>query len=369
MPAIARHVINAALALGAASCLIPAIENNLAGLIGRGGHWYEAALFVVPVLAASVCAIALELAFRHRHFYMGVVAAVLLIATITFNLTNALSASLLSRATFAEPRAQSAEAIRALENERADIPGTASANANSPTVGELEAELAKAEVSLIFTRSKQCTDVTLGDSSAHCAARAAILGKLAAAKDRATKIQRLDNIRDALAKHPRPQVVDPRIDGLLAILGALGWAQDGDRASVGLAYDILLAAFVELLAAFGPGLFLYARAAAPTPVEPSMPADVRAFLEQHVNVRAGTKVSAEELCSAFNAAHVDRTKPITPAVLGRCVNAMYRPAKDAASKTAVYLGIELLPHNATRLGAMKRKYTKQNLSVIGAQTQ
>jgi hypothetical protein len=45
---------------------------------------------------------------------------------------------------------------------------------------------------------------------------------------------------------------------------------------------------------------------------------------------------------------------IKPAVLGRYVNALYRPAKDASSKTAVYLGIELLPANTTKLDA-KRK--------------
>jgi hypothetical protein len=376
MTTLTRHAINAALVIGAASCLIPAIENNLAGLIVRGGHWYEAALFIVPVVTASFAAITLERAVKSRHYYIGIVAAVMLLATITFNLTNALGASLLSRATFAEPRANATEAIQRLENERADILGslgTASANVDFATVGELEAELAKAEVSLIFSRSKQCTDITLGDSSAHCAARAVILGQLAAAKDRAAKFKRLDDIRIELAKLPRPQVVDPKIDGLLALLGAFDWAKDSDRASVGLAYDILLAAFVELLAAFGPGMFLYARLAAPKaqsaptvvaqeitvarpkPVEATMPADVRAFLEQHVNVRPGTKVSAEELCAAFNFAHADRVHQIKPAVLGRYVNALYRPAKDASSKTAVYLGIELLPANATKIDAMKRK--------------
>ena len=379
MTTFTRHLINAALAIGAASCLIPAIQNNVAGLSSHGGHWYEAALFVVPVITASFAAITLERAIKNRHLYIGVVASVMLIATIAFNLTNALSASLLSRATFAEPRANATESIRALENERADILGsfgTASANANLLTVGELEAELAKAEVSLIFSRSKQCQDITLGDSSAHCAARALVLGKLSAARAREGKTKRLDDIRIELAKLPRPQVVDPKIDGLLAILGSFGWAKDGDRASVGLAYDILVAAFVELLAAFGPGLFLYARPAAPTPqpasvkaarsrfeeviatpkpVETSMPADVRAFLEQHVNARAGTKVSAEELCAAFNAAHADRIHPIKPAVMGKCVNALYRPAKDQTAKNAVYLGIELLPANATKIDAMKRK--------------
>ena len=365
-----RAALNLACGLGALACLIPAIDVNLVAHFARGGAWYEAAIFVVSVIAASAATIALRGAIERCDVSMGFIAGLILIAALAFNLTNALASSRLIRAHFAEPRADIAKKIAALKAERTEILGSLG-SASGPSVEEVEAELQKLEANLLFARSKQCRDVTLGDSSAYCAHRADVLGKLAAARERAAKLQRLDEIRDRLAQLPAaPEVIDPKVDSLIAILSGLGWAKEAERGRIGLAIDVLTALFVELLAAFGPSIFLYARPAmrsapeaapmpainekpSPSKIDARIPADLRAFLEGRVLRREGGRVSAEELCAAFNAAHSDRLYQIKPATLGKAINALYRPAKDQAAKNAVYLGIELLPENATKLSAMK----------------
>ena len=223
-----RAALNLACGLGALACLIPAIDVNLVAHFARGGAWYEAAIFVVSVIAASAATIALRGAIERCDVSMGFIAGLILIAALAFNLTNALASSRLIRAHFADPRADIAKKIAALKAERTEILGSLG-SASGPSVEEVEAELQKLEANLLFARSKECRDVTLGDSSAYCAHRADVLGKLAAARERAAKLQRLDEIRDRLAQLPAaPEVIDPKVDSLIAILSGLGWAKEAE---------------------------------------------------------------------------------------------------------------------------------------------
>lgn len=364
---MSRVALNIALGLGAVACLIPAISVNLAGHEARDGAWSDIGIFIVAVLIGAYAAHQLRDALRNREFYVSLICLLTIAFCFSFNLYNAISSSGASRAKFAEPRAAQVERNTRLKEEERQLLESLDSS-SGPSLGELEAELEAKEANLLFSRSKQCEEITLADSSVFCNERATLLGKLAVAKTHDANKKRLDEIRRELLTGPAtPQLIDPRVDNVLAILTHLGWANEKDRADIGLMIDILIAVFTEFLAMFGPTVVLY-RGGKPMPIEEpkgelteqhqpainseaKMPDDLRSFLDARINRRSGARTSAKEICAAFAAAHPGREKPITSAVVGKAVTALFAPEKDQRSNTAVYLGIELLPAEVVKLRA------------------
>ena len=229
----------------------PAIAINVThGLqAGREPALIVAAVF--SVFGAAMCGLRLE---RQGPFAGKLLAAGCLCVLLTFNFSNAIGLSAGSR-DHARGEALTAQtARRSLEDDAGTIRGTIARLDNelgASSLSSLKAEIAAAEYSPLFSRSRKCADATAIESRAHCSALERSRALLGAAEQREHLAADLARITAQLRAAPVRESIDPQAEAIVQALAFAGLAVQPRDVGYGLV--LLFALGIELMAAFGAG--------------------------------------------------------------------------------------------------------------------
>lgn len=229
-------------------CTPALIINVTHGLqAGREPALIVAAVF--SVFGAAMCGLRLETqgSLVGRAATSGCLAVL-----ITFNFSNAvgLSAGHRDHARSAALTQQSARG--SLADDARTITGTIAKLDNdlgASSVSSIKAEIAAAEYSPLFSRSRKCTDATLSESRAHCQAWERTRAMLSAAEQRDKLQGELARINEQLRAAPVRESVDPQSEAIVQALALAGFAVRPRDVGYGLV--LLFALGIELMAAFG----------------------------------------------------------------------------------------------------------------------
>lgn len=230
----------------------PAVGINIAHGLQAGSEAAIVFLSIMAVFFTALCALRLDHGSAPG---IRVLAGFLVLIGVTYNLSNAIglvaghSESMRSTALTEQGVRQSLHAdLIALENQIAAL-NHALGNASIPT---LSAEIAELERDLIFDRTQQCTDATLGESRAHCAKWDKAKDLLQAAEQRQSLQAKLSGINAQLRDAPVRESVDPKAEAVAKALAFAGLEIAPDNVRYGVI--LLPAVIAELMAAFGAAM-------------------------------------------------------------------------------------------------------------------
>ena len=227
----------------------PAIAINVThGLqAGREPALIVAAVF--SVFGAAMCGLRLE---RQGPFAGKLLAAACLAVLLSFNFSNAIGLSAGSR-DHARGEALTAQTARqSLGDDSRALTATInrlSGELDTSSLSSLKSEIAAAEYSPLFSRSRKCTDATVAESRAHCAAWEKARAMLVAAEQRDKLQGELTAINAQLRAAPVRESVDPQAEAIVQALAFAGLAVQPRDVGYGLV--LLFALGIELMAAFG----------------------------------------------------------------------------------------------------------------------
>jgi hypothetical protein len=235
----------AMIALWCSPALIINVTHGLQS--GREPALIVAAVF--SVFGAAMCGLRLE---TQGSVVGRAIAGGCLAVLITFNFSNAVGLSAGHRDQ-ARSEALTQQSTRgSLTDDARTINGAITKldkELGASSVSSIRAEIAAAEYSPLFSRSRKCADATLSESRAHCQAWEKARAMLSAAEQRDKLRGELAAINEQLRAAPVRESVDPQSEAIVQALAFAGFAVQ--QRDVGYGLVLLFALGIELMAAFG----------------------------------------------------------------------------------------------------------------------
>ena len=227
----------------------PAVAINVTHGLQSGREPALIVAAVSSVFGAAMCGLRLE---QQGPFAGKLLAAACLTVLLSFNFSNVIGLSAGSR-DHARGEALTAQTARqSLGDDAGTIKGTIARLDNelgASSLSSLKAEIAAAEYSPLFSRSRKCADATATESRAHCAALERSRALLGAAEQREQLTADLARITAQLRAAPVRESVDPQAEAIVQALAFAGLAVQPHDVGYGLV--LLFALGIELMAAFG----------------------------------------------------------------------------------------------------------------------
>jgi hypothetical protein len=244
------------IAIIAVASLAPSIAINVAHALNDGGSWSLLILAVTSVIAAPICLAALPKVFADKRFDLAAGAACILLLSLAFNFSNAVGLAGGERDSRREGRESQIARVNKAEARLSKVQSFVAdyrAIAGDGTPEMVDAELIGLRGDPVFSRSKNCADVTLPDSKAHC-------GKIAEALRRKGAAEQLRELererRDLVAKldgwGAAPSSPDAKVDRIASLLALMMPITKAGESWVGVGLDVVTALLIELLGAFLP---------------------------------------------------------------------------------------------------------------------
>lgn len=210
----------AMIALWCSPALIINITHGLQS--GREPALIIAAVF--SVFGAAMCGLRLE---TQGSLIGRAVTGGCLAVLITFNFSNAVGLSAGHRDQARSVALTQQSARGSLADDARTINGTITKLDNdlgASSVSSLKAEIAAAEYSPLFSRSRKCMDATLSESRAHCQVWEKARAMLSAAEQRDRLQADLARITAQLRAAPVRESVDPQSEAIVQALALAGFA-------------------------------------------------------------------------------------------------------------------------------------------------
>ena len=248
----------ATIAIVAAASLTPSIAINIGYVLNQGGEIALLVLAIMSVLTAPLCLTAFPKLYEGKRFDLMAAAAVLFVLALSFNVSNALALVGGERDSASNTRKSHITKInlanaRLLNVERSLADSRILARNETPAM--IRAELLRLTADPIYSRSRQCGDVTLEESKLHCGLIANTKRREAAAEQVVSLTAEQKKLTAQLSElGAGTSALDPKTDRVARLINLLVPISNNSERWVGYSLDVLTALLVECLGAFLPSI-------------------------------------------------------------------------------------------------------------------